>query len=173
VSETRRSNTSSAPTGAGMQCFPFHGLRFGSPVGDPALHPWLHSSRPSGAGNDLEIASSCLRPSGPAGRRMVATGGAARRRGAKCADARTLRKRLEMASSGLRPSGPAGRRMVATGGAARSAWMREPSGNGSKWRRLAFAPAGRRIVATGAAQDRRQAIRSATRGRGHIPWPPR
>ncbi len=36
------------PSGASHMLEPFHGLRSGSPVGDPALHPWLQPMAPLG-----------------------------------------------------------------------------------------------------------------------------
>jgi hypothetical protein len=41
---------SSAPAGAGIRFEFSHGLRSGSPVGDPALHPWLQPFAPLGRG---------------------------------------------------------------------------------------------------------------------------
>ncbi len=49
---------SSAPAGAGRRSSCVHGLRFGSPVGDPALHPWLHSMAPLGP-KSLECHFAC------------------------------------------------------------------------------------------------------------------
>jgi hypothetical protein len=94
-----------------------------------------------------------------------------------CASRRLRRRDASPVATVLRPFGPSGRTSNESTG---------PCPNGLTGRNASpaplavktrtcqpvFAPTGRRIVATGGAQDRRQAIRSATRGNEHfIPAP--